>query len=354
MRSEAEVSLDNSNQLLVSHTADSGSIRINEDRKRLSDTDGVGHLDKAAVAQLGGDQGLGDPAGGVGGGAVDLGGVLSGESATSVGAPASVGIDDDFAASETGITVRSTDNEAAGGVEDDLGVLVHQLLGHNLIDDFRLQVLADVFVSDSLIVLGGDEDSVNPLRNHLALSTLDVFDDDLGLAVRTNPLKDSLLAHVGQALAELGGEHVSERHQRLLVFISSVAEHMSLVSSSDFVLFLVDVDALGDVRGLRLDGDEDGAGSVVEAFLLIVVANLLEGFADDLLVVHGSLGGDFSEDHDHAGLGAGFARNLRVRVACQARVEDGVGDLVADLVGVALVDGLGGEEEGKLFGFSHI
>ena len=63
------------------------------------------------------DDGLGDPAGEVGSRAVDLAVVLAGEGTTTVGTPATVGVDDDLAASETGITLRTTDDEAAGGLD---------------------------------------------------------------------------------------------------------------------------------------------------------------------------------------------------------------------------------------------
>ena len=39
------------------------------------------------------------------------------------------------------------------------------------------------------------------------------------------------------------------------------------------------------------------------------------------------------------------ASNTRSGILTDARVEDGVGDLIADLVGVALVDGLGSKKE---------
>ncbi len=39
------------------------------------------------------------------------------------------------------------------------------------------------------------------------------------------------------------------------------------------------------------------------------------------------------------------ASNTRSGILTDARVEDGVGDLVADLIGVALIDGLRSEQE---------
>jgi hypothetical protein len=51
------------------------------------------------------------------GGAINLGEVLARESTPSVCAPAAVGIDDDFAACKTSITLRSSNNEPARRLE---------------------------------------------------------------------------------------------------------------------------------------------------------------------------------------------------------------------------------------------
>jgi hypothetical protein len=105
------------------------------------------------------------------------------------------------------------------------------------------------------------------------------------------------------------------------------------------------------------------------------------------------LGGDLTEDHDHASLGASLAGNLGEGVLLEERVEDSIRDLVAKLVcggrrsetggeakkdvrtpmsewsalkqigqrrkqgakrtGVALVDGLRGEKEATLLKSRH-
>jgi hypothetical protein len=56
------------------------------------------------------------------------------------------------------------------------------------------------------------------------------------------------------------------------------------------------------------------------------------------------VGRDLARDHRHAGIDQGLAGDPALRIAGHHRVEHGVGDLVADLVGVALGDGLGSEE----------
>lgn len=75
------------------------------------------------------------------------------------------------------------------------------------------------------------------------------------------------------------------------------------------------------------------------------VALTLDRVTDDLLVVELSLGRDLTEDHDHTSLGGSLAGDLGVGVLGEAGVEDGVRDLVTDLVGVALSDRLAGDEQ---------
>lgn len=63
------------------------------------------------------DKGLGNPSGKVGSGTVDLGEVLAREGTTTVGTPATVGVDNDLAASQTGITLGTTNDEETRGLD---------------------------------------------------------------------------------------------------------------------------------------------------------------------------------------------------------------------------------------------
>lgn len=125
--SHVEVGTDNVNELLGALLR--SAVAIDVDGARLSDTDGVGQLDQSAAAELGVDEGLGDPSGEVGSGAVDLGEVLSGESTTTVGTPTTVGVDDDLAAGQTGVTLGTTNDEETRGL--DLRKLLARCLGAN-------------------------------------------------------------------------------------------------------------------------------------------------------------------------------------------------------------------------------
>lgn len=114
-RSHVEVVTDDLDELLRGLLG--GTVGVNVDREGLGDTNGVGQLDKGAAGKAGVDQGLGDPAGEVGSGTVDLGEILSRESTTTVGTPTTVGVDNDLTAGQTGITLGTTNDEAARGLD---------------------------------------------------------------------------------------------------------------------------------------------------------------------------------------------------------------------------------------------
>src|SRR5213594_40362 len=63
--------------------------------------------------------------------------------------------------------------------------------------------------------------------------------------------------------------------------------------------------------------------------------------------------GDFAGDEDDAGGRRGLARNARVGVLAETFVEHRVGDLVTELVGVALGDRLAREED-TIRGFERL
>ena len=99
------------------HRLGAEGLDVETDRLRLAD--GVGHLHLAAPGQPGRDDVLGDPAHGVGGGAVDLRRVLAGEGAATVPGHAAVGVDDDLATGEPGVAHRAADLEATGRVDEE-------------------------------------------------------------------------------------------------------------------------------------------------------------------------------------------------------------------------------------------
>ena len=104
------------------------------------------------------------------------------------------------------------------------------------------------------------------------------------------------------------------------------------------------IDTLGDVGRLLVDADQDAAGLPVDAVLGPRVADLLDRLADEAGDVDVRLGRDLAEDQDRPGAQRRLAGDPAERVLAQDRVEDGVTDLIGDLVRMALGDRLRGEE----------
>ena len=341
---EVKVLLDDLHQLQVSLTRASGgsAVSVHEDGQGVGEADAVGQLHKGTVAQTSGHEGLGDPAASVGSRAVHLGGVLAGESTSTVGSPASVGVDDDLATSEASITVRTTNDESARGVEVVDGLVIEVLGGHDVLNDVLHQVRADLLVGDILGVLSRDHNGVHTLGDHAAILIL-VLAGDLGLAVGAHPGDQASLADLSQTGTKRGGEVVGQGHESLGL-ISGVTKHDTLITGSN-VFELDIVNGLSDIRGLLLNGHNDVASSVVHSLGNIIVSDITESLADDLLVVDSRRGGNLTKDHDHASFGAGLASHTRGRIITDACVKHSIRHLIADLVGVSLVNRFRRKEE---------
>ena len=157
-------------------------------------------------------------------------------------ARAAIGVDDDLAAGEAGVAHGPADDEAAGGIDVVLGVLVEPLGGKHGLDDVLEDVGVQLVVADGLGVLAGDDDGVDAG----GLAVLVVLDRDLALAVGAQIRQLAGLAHRGELAGELVGQRDGSRHQ-LGGLVGGVAEHHALVAGA------AGVDALRDVAGLLVD-----------------------------------------------------------------------------------------------------
>ena len=188
-----------------------------------------------------------------------------------------------------------------------------------------------------------------------------VRDRDLGLAVGPQVGHLSALADLGQPLGEAVGQPDGKGHQ-LRGLVAGVAEHQALVAGAlqvERVLLgggsldarlVRGVDTLGDVGRLLADRDRDAAGRAVEALGGGVVADPEDRPAHDGGDVGVGRRGHLTGDVHQARGDHGLHRDPAAGVVGQERVEHGVADLVADLVGVALGDGLGGKQLAMLHG----
>ena len=219
------------------------------------------------------------------------------------------------------------------------GVSIKVLGGDGSLDDLLEDLLTELLSGDVGRVLGRDDNSVDALGDDSA-TILGVLDGDLGLGVGAQPGQRAIAAGGGHGSVELVGEDEGEGEE-LRGLIGGITEHDTLVTSTELLNSLLVVETLSNVGGLLLNGNEQVQGLVVKALLGVIVADVLDGLAHDLLVVELGIGGDLAKDHDHAGLGGSLASDLGEGILSQAGVEDGIGDLISDLIGVTLTDGLG-------------
>ena len=218
-----------------------------------------------------------------------------------------VGVDNDLTAGQTGITLGTTDDEKTRGLEVVDGSVIEQLVRDSLVDDL-LKLLADKFSVDIFVMLSGDDHSVDT-QGLDGTVVMGVLDGDLGLGVRTDPGDSPIETALLQSAVKLVGEQQGEG-QEFRGLVGGITEHDALVTGAELLQSLIVVKTLGDISGLLLNGNQDIAGLVVKTLGGVVVANVLDGATDDLLVVQPGLGGDFTKDHDHTRLGSSLASDL--------------------------------------------
>jgi hypothetical protein len=344
--SEGEVLSDDVAEPVIGLTVLDGAVGVNPDGERVGESDGVGDLNADSVAKSGGDEGLGDKASVVGSGAIDLGGVLTGVSTTSMGAPTAVRVDDDLSASDTGISSGTTDIEFTGGVDDEDSVL-QKVVGADLLDDLLDKGLSDFLIAYLGVVLGGNknvEDSSGLKVVTLVLGLL-VLNDDLRFAVGSEPLDFSGVSLGSHLHVDSAGELMGERVEGLLVvLVSSVSEHDSLISSTDVREVLGSDDSSSNVGVLGLDDGNDRHLGSIHTLFPGVEADIVDGLTGNSLEVNlvGS-DRDFSEEAKSLGLGGSLHGDSACGVDLDAGIDDSIRDLIAHLIGMAFTDRFGGE-----------
>jgi len=379
-----EVDLDNVRDVVWCQAALLGAICLDKQGEWLGNTNSIGELHESTLAEAALDDGLGHLTTDVCSRSVNLGWVLARECTTTVGTPATIGIDDNLSSSQAGISLWSTDDELAAWVDVQMGVVTEQRqscltifengLFESLLDNLLYNKSVHLFhvrschlwssVASTLLgpnslgrlgMLCGDDNSVDLLWLNRPIGLLEVLNGDLRLAVWAQPPELAAFANICQLLAQASGNEVCQRHA-VLCLVTGIAKHDTLVTGTNIHFVLTDVDTTSNVRALLVDSDNDLAGGVTEALAVNtghvihegVEANLLHDTTHNFIVVQLGLSGDLSSNHDHVVFRGSFASNFALWVCGEAGIQDGVRDLVAELVRVALVDGFRREKESAL------
>lgn len=150
-------------------------------------------------------------------------------------------------------------------------------------------------------------------------SLVRVLDGDLNLGVGPHPWHDFLSAALFDSADKFAGEIMREGHEGGGL-VGCVADHEALVASSDFFFLFVEMNTLGDIWGLFVDGNDDGGSFVIHTDFAGVVANFLNGLPGDLFKVDFCFGLYFSEEHAEGVLDCGLASNFGVGVNGEAGI----------------------------------
>ena len=218
-----------------------GAKAFHQDAHRPGHADGVAELHLGLAGQSCSHQGLGHVAGGIGGGAVHLGGVLAGEGAAAVAGIAAVGVHNDFAAGQARIALGAAHHELARGVHQEAG---GALVAGGFLEGFEGEIgggglhhMAPEIGGDALPhglllthsinfsgVLGGDQNGVDG-HGHI------VFVDNahLGFAIGQQVLEAAVVAHFCQPPGQPVGQADGQGHQ-LRGFVAGVAKHDALIA----------------------------------------------------------------------------------------------------------------------------
>ncbi len=257
-------------------------------------------------------------------------------------APAAVAVHNNLASGQAAVPVGAAYHKAAGGVDEVLAVFAQLLRDHGL-DDIFLDVLVNLLLGGLFPVLGAYHNGGDFYRSPVLVPHC-----HLGLAVGAQVGEGAVLADLGELPGQAVGVGDGHRHQ-LQGLVTGVAEHHSLVPGAVLLFRLPGlrlggvIHPQGDIRGLLVDGGDDPAGGPVKAVGGVVVADIQNNFPHQLLNIHIAMGGHLADDLDQAGGAAGLAGHPAHGVLPENRVQDAVGNLVANLVGVALGHRFAGE-----------
>ena len=117
--------------------------------------------------------------------------------------------------------------------------------------------------------------------------------------------------------------------------IAGVAEHQALVAGADFLsLGRIFIYPLGDIRTLAADAQEHSAGIAADAHGVVGISDVADTIANDFAIIDLRVTGDFAGNQGQPGGDQGFAGHAAVRILRQERVENAIGNLVGQLVGM--------------------
>ena len=327
VRGQVEYSTDSPHQCSVRIL--SGAVGINAHGHRFRLPNGIGQGDRAPLRQASCYDVLGDVPGHIGAAAIHLRSILPGQRPAPVGDKSAVGIHHELAARQAGVRLNAAQDEAPGGIDEDLCILVYGEFPE-CGNDHRLYDLPPkfhhIFVRS---VLAGDHHAADPVGQ-----AEHILHRHLGFSVRAQAPDRTCLSGIGQQAGQPVGQDDRQREQ-LLRLRTGVAVHDPLVAGSPLngeepaAIYRT-----GDVRALIVGDDLD--------LIVGIVSGLTNRSGGDGGDVRKLLGGDLARHDDLSRRGHNLAGHAGGGVLFQAGVQHRVRDGVAQLIRMPLSDRLCG------------
>ena len=158
-----------------------------------------------------------------------------------------------------------------------------------------------------------------------------VSDGHLGFAVRTQIGDDALFSHEFEAFRQAVSIENRCRHE-IHRLGAGITKHDSLVARTKFLAL---DDRLVDFFCLVADRHHDSAGIAVKTRRRRVVSDADDHFPHELVDIDIAFGLDFASNVDKPPGSEAFDRNLGVPVLSEYRVQNRIGQLVAQFVRVS-------------------
>ena len=315
---------------------------FNQNGNRMCYADSVCQLDFAFICQTCGNDIFSNVTCSISSTAVNLRGVLAAESTAAMTSHAAIGINDDFTAGQTSITLRTADNETTGRVDVVFGFRIQHFCGNNRCNNLFDNIFANLLVGNFRCMLGRNNDSI--YTNRFAVI---IFNGNLSFAVRTQVRQHAFLTNLGQLQSQLVSQICRHRHVAF-GFVGCITEHHALVAGTGFFLsslaflsFQRFVNAHSDIRGLLVDRNQHAAGVAVKAEFSTVVADVVDGFAGNVCDINIALGRNFTENVNLTGSNDSFASNTAFRILSQDGIKHSIGNLVCYFIGMTFGNGFG-------------
>ena len=252
-----------------------------------------------------------------------------------------VSINDNFAACQTAVAMRSSDYEPACRVDKESGLGINHSGGQNRIKHMAFNILMNLFLGNSFVMLCGQDDCIKADRRAFLI----ILHRYLCLAVRAQIRKCSILSHLGKT----AGQHMRHINRVRHVFfrlICRISEHHTLIACSDCLQFFIRhlvffglqslVHSHGNISRLLVDGCNYTAGVTVKTVFSPVISNLTHCFTHNFLNIHIRMCGDLTHNHNKACRCCCLAGNAAHRILCKQSIQDSIGNLIAHFIRMSL------------------